>query len=90
MQNKRLLKKKIAKQQQHHHQQMTTTLGDVKKINFLTTLSTMDPKQKEEMSESSSSNNDKFNIENFLNPITRENTFQMLFNEVCLFVYFHE
>ena len=61
--------------------------------NFLTTLSTMDPKQKEEMSESSSSsssNNDKFNIENFLNPITRENTFQMLFNEVCLFVYFHE
>lgn len=87
MQNKRLLKKKLAKQQQ---QQMA--LADGKKVNFLVTLSTMDPKQKEEMAsgggtnESSSMNSDKFNMENFLNPMTRENTFQMLFNEVMYLI----
>ncbi|OTF82231.1 hypothetical protein BLA29_003376 [Euroglyphus maynei] len=81
MQNKRLMKKKFAKQQQQQQQ-----IDDVKKINFLTTLSTMDSAQKEEITqtttESSSSNNNKYNMENFLNPMTRESTFQMLFNEV--------
>lgn len=50
------------------------------KVTFLTTLSTCDPK--ELRTKSCLEASDKYDIENFLNPGTRDLTFQMLFDEV--------
>lgn len=50
------------------------------KITFLTTLSTCDPKVLRTKSCLEAS--DKYDIENFLNPGTRDVTFQLLFDEV--------
>lgn len=53
------------------------------KITFLTTLSTCDPKVLRTKSCLEAS--DKYDIENFLNPGTRDITFQLLFEEVWYF-----
>lgn len=49
------------------------------KMNFLTTISALDPKS---MKESILVSTDKYAMDNFLNPLTREQTFQQLFAEV--------
>lgn len=50
------------------------------KVTFLTTLSTCNPN--ELRTKSCLENTDKYDLENFLNPGTRDETFQMLFDEV--------
>lgn len=50
------------------------------KVTFLTTLSTCDPN--ELRTKSCLEAADKYDIERFLNPLTREETFQQLFDEV--------
>ena len=50
------------------------------KVTFLTTLSTIDPNALR--TKSCLEATDKYEIERFLNPITREETFNMLFEEV--------
>lgn len=63
------------------------TLNMKKEVNFLTQMSEIDSSEKvalltkaTELENASSS--EKFTLERFINPITRENTFQMLFEEV--------
>ena len=51
-----------------------------KPVNFLTTISTADPNALK--TKSCLENTDKYGIERFLNPITREETFNELFAEV--------
>lgn len=53
------------------------------KVTFLTTLSTCDPK--ELRTKSCLEASDKYDIENFLNPGTRDLTFQMLFDEARIY-----
>ena len=73
MQNRRPKKKTI------NDQKMT---ADGKPINFLTTLSTIDPNELK--TKSCLETTEKYDIERFLNPITREETFNELFKEVEL------
>lgn len=58
------------------------------KITFLTTLSQCDPKQLRTKSCLEAS--DKYDIENFLNPGTRDLTFQLLFEEVSVLSYVND
>ena len=51
------------------------------KMTFLTTLSSIDPNDLRTKSCLEAA--DKYEIERFLNPVTREETFNMLFDEVC-------
>lgn len=51
------------------------------KMNFLTTMSTMDTNAMPV--KTCMVLTDKYNMDHFINPVTREETFQQLFDEVC-------
>ena len=66
-------KKKLAKQAKDNQPPA--------KVNFMTTVSDITPKQAEAL-EVKLEEVDKFDLERFTNPITREETFKLLFDEV--------
>lgn len=72
MHNRRLTKNKVAKNQKRTPQQ----------INFMTTRSEVSAKTAEQMEECLEGGVDKYDIERFINPVTRDKTFKMLFDEV--------
>lgn len=75
-------KKKSAKEVPASQRKQVADAVGGGKVTFLTTLSTCNPN--ELRTKSVLENTDKYDIENFLNPGTRDETFQMLFDEVSV------
>lgn len=52
------------------------------KVNFMTGLADITPKQAEQLEAEQLEDSDKYDLERFINPMTREDTFKGLFEEV--------
>ena len=75
--NRRAKKKKAAT---HETYGSGFNKDSVQKVNFLTTIDDISPDQAAEM-QSCLENADKYDMERFINPVTREDTFKKLFAE---------
>ena len=79
--NNRRAKKKMAKEGKSKSDEPV-------KVTFMTTLADISPKQAEQLEETVEEVA-KYDLETFINPVTREESFKMLFQEVC-FIFIHQ
>ncbi|KAI2810610.1 hypothetical protein BLOT_001773 [Blomia tropicalis] len=83
MHNRRM-KKKGDKTNREQQSNKVSSPEKTTKINFMTTLSEIGAQQLKQLkpTESSLKHVDKYDLERFINPVTREETFKMLFDEI--------